>query len=94
MTKTIRIAAVVLVSVSALVSSARAQTPAKISTQTVDAYVKNTWKSPPEGWRREARRCQAAGADGSERLPGPSCPVSSAQVAMKRHGEWTSPANG
>ena len=30
---------------------ASAQQPAKVSPQTVEAYVKGTWKSPPEGWQ-------------------------------------------
>ena len=51
MIKTIRTATFALLSAVTAASSAFAQAPAKISTQTVEAYVKNTWKSPPEGWQ-------------------------------------------
>jgi L-cysteine S-thiosulfotransferase len=35
----------------ALAFAAHAQQPAKVDPAIVDAYIKRTWKSPPEGWQ-------------------------------------------
>lgn len=42
---------IALIAASVFVSGAVAQQPAKVSPQIVDAYVKNTWKSPADGWQ-------------------------------------------
>jgi sulfur-oxidizing protein SoxX len=41
----------VVIAAACLSTAAIAQQPAKIATETVEAYVKKTWKSPPEGWQ-------------------------------------------
>ena len=44
---------VVTVGAAALALSvfAEAQQPAKVSSQTLEVYVRGTWKNPPEGWQ-------------------------------------------
>jgi L-cysteine S-thiosulfotransferase len=34
-----------------IAASAHAQSPSKVDPKIVDAYIKSTWKSPPEGWQ-------------------------------------------
>ena len=51
MKKIICSTAIVLLTTGALVSIAQSQQPAKVSPEAVAVFVKNTWKSPPDGWQ-------------------------------------------